>query len=313
MSEPVIVARGLTRHYGRHIGVDSLDFDVKAGEMFGLLGPNGSGKTTTIRLLLGLIHPTRGMVRVLGHEPRSGSPLLARIGYVPGEPGLPGHLTGRKLLDLCAGLGATPVPLQAWICEVLALSEADLARPIRHCSRGVKQKIVIAAAIQHDPDLLLLDEPTSALDPLVRRDFMEALRDHRGRGKTVFFSSHVLSEVEALCDRVAVLRDGRIILDSTVTDLAAAADRRLWLRMPPPVRGAVTNPPAIRGAEYLHSQDDWLVYRVPPAHVQEIIAELADIYPLDFRLESAFEEGFLRLYRGPGAPDPAATGKAASR
>lgn len=297
MSEPVVVARGLTRLYGRQAAVDSLDFDVRPGEIFGYLGPNGAGKTTTIRLLLGLIRPTRGVVRVLGQTPRSGSPLLARIGYVPGEPGLPGHLTGRQILNLCAGLSARPASLRGWACDMLSLSADDLAKPARSCSRGVKQKIAIAAAMQHDPDLLILDEPTTGLDPLVQSDFMDALREHRARGKTVFFSSHVLSEVEALCDRVTVLREGRIILESAVTELAAAAERRLWLRMPPPVRGAVTNPPAIRGAEFLRAQDDWLLYRVPAGHVQTIIADIADIYPLDFRLESAFEEGFLSLYR----------------
>lgn len=232
---PVIEARSLTRTYGPRRGIENLTLAVEPGEIYGCLGPNGSGKTTTIRLMLDFIRPSRGEIRVLGETPKRGRRLRRRIGYLPGELGFPEEMTGLGALKLYAGLSTGGyAPLRDWACDALQLSSADLRRRIRHYSKGTKQKLGIVQALQHDPDLLILDEPTDGLDPVVQARFFEVLREFRRRGRTVFFSTHVLSEVEALCDRVGVLREGQLVLDGRLSDLMASTDRLLYVRFAPP-------------------------------------------------------------------------------
>lgn len=294
---PVIQAQSLTKSYCRRAAVDDLSFEVRAGEIYGCLGPNGAGKTTTIRMLMGFVKPTRGRTALI--DPASGGALpRSRIGFVPGEVGLPERMTGRAFLDLCAGLGRAGAPLRDWALEVVGLAADDLRRRIRSYSRGMKQKLALVQALQHDPALLVLDEPTSGLDPLVQHRCLAALRGLRDAGKTILFSSHVLSEVEAVCDRVGVLREGRLILEAPVAELLAGAPRRLCLLLPPGPPGVAFAPPTIAGAELLHAEGAWLVYRVAPGRATMLLDELEALAPTDFRLESNFEESFLRLYGG---------------
>jgi ABC-2 type transport system ATP-binding protein len=218
---PVIVAEGLTKFYGADRGVEDLSFEVHAGEVFGFLGPNGAGKSTTIRTMLDLIRPTGGRVTVFGVVPRDHTPELhARIGYVPGEFGLYERQTARRYLGsfsaLRDGAGAANI-------ETLATRlDLDLDRRMRDLSHGNKQKVGLVQAFMHEPDLLVLDEPTQGLDPLIQQEFQGMIEDARERGATVFLSSHILPEVERTCDRVGIIREGRLIAVDDVRHLKAA-------------------------------------------------------------------------------------------
>ncbi len=225
----VIRVDALTKSYGSKRGVVDLSFDVHPGEVFGFLGPNGAGKTTTMRTLLDFLRPTSGNAEVFGLDSHAGRETIhAKTGYLPGDPGLEGRLTGEELLRHLAHLrGDVDWERVLSLCERL---DADLSRPLRTLSRGNKQKIAIIQAFMHDPELLMLDEPTSGLDPLKQQEFNDIIRESRARGRTVFLSSHILSEVEALCDRVGIIRDGRLAMVETVANVKARAVRRVHAR-----------------------------------------------------------------------------------
>jgi ABC-2 type transport system ATP-binding protein len=228
---PAIETEGLTRHYGGTVGVEDLDLRVEPGEVFGLLGPNGAGKTTTIRLLLDLIRPTRGLARIFGRASSDPS-VRARVGYLPGELALDGRMSGVATLRFLDRLApAPPGPSlgrrRGELCERLGLTTRDLGRRVREYSRGMKQKLALAAAFQHDPDLLILDEPTTGLDPLVREVVFHLMTEARDRGAAVFHSSHVLSEVDRTCVRVAFLRGGRLAALMRVEDVRRFGVRRM--------------------------------------------------------------------------------------
>ncbi len=206
----VIETETLTKSYGSHRGIVEVDLAVAQGEVFGFLGPNGAGKTTTIRMLLDLIRPTSGVAKVFGIE-SSADPVAIhrRIGYLPGEFALYDRLSGGQTLEYFANLrGGVDKAYQAGLIERLDL---DPSRRFREYSKGNKQKVGLVIALQHRPELLVLDEPTAGLDPLVQQTFFATLREAVAAGATVFLSSHILSEVEKSCDRVAIIREGRIV------------------------------------------------------------------------------------------------------
>ena len=213
MTHPAIETSRLTKHYGHQIrALESLDLVVRQGEVFGFLGPNGAGKSTTIRLLLGFLHPTSGSGRVLGLDiVRDSVAIRRRIGYLPGGIALYDTLSGERLLDYLAELTGRPPVRRRELCDRLELSSSTLKRLVRDYSRGMRQKIGIVQALQHDPELAILDEPSEGLDPLMQRAFYEILDALKAEGRTIFFSSHVLSEVERVCDRVAIVRQGRLV------------------------------------------------------------------------------------------------------
>ena len=230
VAPPAISIRGLTKRYGRTPAVDNLTLDVLPGEIFGFLGLNGAGKTTTIRILLDLVRPTSGAAFVLGHHCRSdGLAARAAIGYLPGEIAYYGDMTGRQVLDLLDRLGSERVrlPLQRRLLERFALTPDDLARRLREYSAGMKRKLGLVQAFQGDPPLLILDEPTEGLDPLMQEAVYDLLAEVRGRGRTVFMSSHVLPEVGRVCDRIGVLRGGTLALVAHVDEVRSLAPRRV--------------------------------------------------------------------------------------
>ena len=208
--------------------LSDLSIRVNAGEIFGFLGPNGAGKSTMIRLLLGFLHPTAGRAEVLGLDSeRASVEIRRRVGYLPGGIALYDGMAGVDLLDYLGQLyGRKPVR-RAELLDRLELSERTLRRPVRDYSRGMRQKIGIVQALQHDPELAILDEPTEGLDPLMQRAFYDVLDERRKAGRTVFFSSHVLSEVERLCDRVAIIRAGEMVALSNVPELLAHRQRHV--------------------------------------------------------------------------------------
>jgi ABC-2 type transport system ATP-binding protein len=234
MAAPAIQAEGLTKSYGSSRGVVDLTFEVERGEVFGYLGPNGAGKTTTIRLLLDLIRPTRGRAVVLGLDARRESVEVRRhVGYVPGELALYPRLTGREHLSFYAGLRGGVDP--RGVNDLVERLDLDLDRPVADLSKGNRQKVALVQALMHRPELLVLDEPTSGIDPLVQQEFYRLVRERTAAGGTVLLSSHVLSEVEHVADRVAIVREGRLVVVEDVAGLKARAVRRLVVHFAAPV------------------------------------------------------------------------------
>jgi ABC-2 type transport system ATP-binding protein len=226
-STPAIETHELTKHYGRVRALNALSLRVEHGEIFGFLGPNGAGKTTTIRLLLGLVAPSAGRASVLGHDASSGASWRREVGYLPGTLSLWPSLTGDRTLTLLADLAGRPPVWRDDLLGRLQLGPADLARRVRTYSDGMRQKLGIVQALQCAPRVVLLDEPTKGLDPLMQVAFYDLLLDLPRRGTTVFFSSHVLPEVERVCHRVAMLRSGALVSVGDVNELRRALPRRV--------------------------------------------------------------------------------------
>ncbi len=229
-----IETESLTKFYGRQRGIEDLTLSVGPGEVFGFLGPNGAGKTTTIRLLMDLIRPTSGTIRVLGHDLRRDS-VAARghIGYLPGDLALYRDMSGRELLAFFAGL--RPGTDLRYAEQLARRLDLDLSRHVHDLSKGNRQKLGVVQAFMHRPDLLILDEPSSGLDPLVQREFHALTREAAARGGTVFFSSHVLDEVERVADRVGIILEGHLAVVDTVPALKARALRVLELEFAAPL------------------------------------------------------------------------------
>lgn len=234
MADPVIRTRSLTKSYGTARGIVEVDLEIMPGEVFGYVGPNGAGKSTTIRTLLDLIRPTAGSAQLFGLDShRDSVAIRRRIGYVPGELHLYESLSGRELLSFLGGLrGGVDERRLRDLAERLDL---DMSRETRNLSHGNRQKLALAQALAHDPELLIMDEPTNGLDPLAQEVFRSLVAEAQDAGRTVFLSSHLMSEVERLCDRVAVIREGRIIAVERVDALKAKAVRRLEIRFATPV------------------------------------------------------------------------------
>jgi len=224
----------LTKNYGKNPGIRHVDLTVEEGEVFGFLGPNGAGKTTTIRTLLGFLRPSEGRAWVFGMDSRRRSvEIRARVGNLPGEFALEDRMSGEELLRFFARLRG--VKDLGYARELASRLGADLERPMRRLSRGNKQKIALIQAMFHRPPLLILDEPTGGLDPLVQEEFLEVVGEVRAEGRTVFLSSHVLSDVERICDRVGIIRDGRLVTVEPTDELVNKAFRHVSLTFDRPV------------------------------------------------------------------------------
>ncbi len=309
----VIATEGLTKHY-RTGGVlqpagapvralQDVTLDVREGEIFGFLGPNGAGKSTLIRLLLGFLHPTAGSARVLGLDAvRESVAIRSRVGYLPGGIALYDGLTGERHLDYLAELSRREPVLRTSLCERLELSARTLRRPIRDYSRGMRQKIGIVQALQHDPELAILDEPSEGLDPLMQRAFYDILDDRRRAGRTVFLSSHVLSEVERVCDRVAIVRAGRLVALEDVATLLRRRKRRVEVRFD----GPAPDLSAVDGVTELEV-DDGLAAFALEGDPRPFLAALEGAPVADLLVEPArLEDAFLEFYAGEEAAEEAA-------
>ncbi len=225
----VIVTDQLTRCYGPRTGIERLDLDVAEGSLFGFLGPNGAGKTTTIRVLLGFLRPNAGRASLFGLDCwRDGARIRQDVGYLPGDLRLYPSATGRELVRIF-GL-ARHRDLAAPGRDLADRLALDLSVPVRKMSRGMRQKLGLILAMAHRPRLLVLDEPTASLDPLMQDQLIQYLRGNAAQGHTIFFSSHTLSEVERLCDRVAIVREGRLVANEPLEALRARARRRFTIR-----------------------------------------------------------------------------------
>jgi len=290
---PAISIRNLSKSYGAIEAVRDVSLDVDRGEVFGFLGLNGAGKTTTIRILLDLLRPSRGSATLFGFDCQSQS-LEARtlVGYLPGELGLYPDMTGDELLGLTAHLSGAEVDVdyRLRLLDRLELARADLRRQLREYSTGMKRKLGLLQALQADPPLVILDEPTEGLDPLVQGALHEILFELRSRGRTVFMSSHVLSEVERLCNRIAVIRKGSIVLSSTVDEVRRRAGRTVRIffsrEVPPPSLPNVTSA----------NPSDWTL-RVE-GEIGELLPLLASLPVRDMEIvEPALEDILRSFYR----------------
>lgn len=295
----VILTEALTKSYGTHRGIVDVDLEVGEGQVFGFLGPNGAGKTTTIRTLLDLIRPTSGRAYVFGIESSVDPEAIhRRVGYLPGEFTLYDRLTGGQTIEYFANLrGGVDATYQASLIERLGL---DPSRRYKEYSKGNKQKVGLVVAFQHRPDLLVLDEPTSGLDPLVQQAFQALVLEARDEGRTVFLSSHVLSEVERTCDRVAIIRDGRLVMVDRTDALRDLAHHQVELRFSDDV--PVAEFEGLPGVSDVVVEDHTLRMRVTGSITPVVQAAARhDVVDLVSR-EPTLEETFLAQYdtRAPG-------------
>ena len=289
----IIKTEKLTKFYGAQRGIVDVDLAVEQGEVFGFLGPNGAGKTTTIRVLLDLIRPTSGRAFVFGIETTVDPVSIhRRVGYLPGEFTLYDELTGGETLEYFANLrGGVDRAYQASLIERFDL---DPSRKFKEYSKGNKQKVGLVAALQRKPELLVLDEPTSGLDPLVQQTFFAVLRETVADGHTVFLSSHVLSEAEKACDRVAIIRDGRIAMVDRVDALRDLAAHQVELRFTGPVPAAEFE--RLPGVTEVVAEDHVLRMHVAGS-IDPVIKAAARFELADFvSREPSLEETFLAQY-----------------
>jgi ABC-2 type transport system ATP-binding protein len=297
MTDNIVVTEALTKRYGERLAVNDVSLTVRRGEVYGFLGPNGAGKTTTLRMLLGLVRPTSGAARVLGHEP--GFPLaMARLGALVEGPGFYPYLSGRDNLRVLAryrGLDGTDVEA--------ALDRVDLRERggdrFKSYSMGMKQRLGVAAALLGDPELLVLDEPTNGLDPAGMADMRRLIVELAGHGQSVLLSSHLLNEVEEICDRVGVISAGRLLTESTVADLRGAAS--VIVRATPP-DVALAAAMGVAGDDAVQRLDDGRLHLdVDPTRTAELTRALvdagADVYEIR-PSERSLEEVFFEMTSG---------------
>ncbi|MBS4753922.1 ABC transporter ATP-binding protein [Nocardioides sp. zg-ZUI104] len=251
---PVVEVRGLVKTFGRARALDGLDLEVAAGEVHGFLGPNGAGKSTALRILLGLLHKDAGEVRLLGGDPwRDGPGLHRRLAYVPGDVNLWPNLSGGQIVDLLIRMrGADPARSRR--DELVERFGLDVTKRARAYSKGNRQKVALVAALATEPELLLLDEPTSGLDPLMEQVFNDCVAEHVARGATVLLSSHILSEVDRLADRVTIIRDGRTVQSGRISDLRHLSRSRISATLTGPAPDLSRLP----GVHDLHTDGDRL-------------------------------------------------------
>ena len=292
-----ISIRGLTKRYGKIIAVDRLDLEVRRGEVFGFLGLNGAGKTTTIRILLDLLRPTSGDATIFGHDCQlHGLKARSGVGYLPGEMGTYSDLTGHEMLKFLERIGSGSVSKEHRrnLTDRFELSDRDLSRKLREYSMGMKRKLGLIQAFQADPVLLILDEPTEGLDPLMQESFYELLADTRNRGRTVFMSSHVLPEVERVCDRIAVLRKGQVVLLSSVDDARRRASRTVRVAFEREVAAPGSLP---QGYEMIDAKPNAWNLRVT-GQLGSLPSFLASLPVADLEVEEArLEDVLVQYYR----------------
>ncbi len=288
----VIELDGLTKYYGDVCGAENLTFEVQEGEIFGYLGPNGAGKTTTIRTLLGFLKPTSGKAYIFGRD--IGDEIVdirKDVGYIPGDLNLYDRHTGRDFLDYFGSLRDSDFPL---LDDLLDTFEIPLDRKIEEYSRGMEQKLAIIQAFMHDPKLVVMDEPTSGLDPLMQQKFYEFLREERDKGRTMFFSSHILSEVDKVCDRVGIIRDGELIALEGIESLKSKRGKVVRVR----IEG---EPEEFDGPEDMEIEDGGWIKFVVSEEIDRWIKELANYTVQDLEIRNfSLEDIFLHYYEEEG-------------
>ena len=294
MSEQAIVLNQLTKHYGTHRGINDLSFSVNEGEFFGFIGPNGAGKSTTIRTLMGLIHPSGGNASIFGLDCQTKASVIARdVGYLPSENSYYENMKVRDLLQYTADLYGMDCETKMY--ELSERLNLDLTRKIEDLSLGNKKKVGIVSAIMTSPKLIIMDEPTSGLDPLIQQAFYDILKEENSRGATVFFSSHVLSEVQKLCDRVAILKEGQLIGIQSIKELRESGYKKVSLSAKEAIPRDFFHLSGI--ANYAETADKTSVSFMYNGNITAIIDKLHLLHLDDVLLEEpSLEEIFMHYY-----------------
>ena len=294
MSEQAIVLNELTKHYGKHRGINNLSFSVNQGEFFGFIGPNGAGKSTTIRTLMGLIRPTGGSASIFDLDCHSKASVIARdVGYLPSENSYYENMKVRELLQYTADLYG--MDCKTKMKELADRLNLDLSRKIADLSLGNKKKVGIVSAIMTSPKLIIMDEPTSGLDPLIQQAFYDILKEENSRGATVFFSSHVLSEVQKLCDRVAILKEGQLIGIQSIKELRESGYKKVSLSAKEAIPRDFFDSSGI--ANYAETADKTSVSFMYNGNITAIIDKLHLLHLDDVLLEEpSLEEIFMHYY-----------------
>ena len=294
MSEQAIVLNELTKHYGKHRGINNLSFSVNQGEFFGFIGPNGAGKSTTIRTLMGLIRPTGGSASIFDLDCHSKASVIARdVGYLPSENSYYENMKVRELLQYTADLYG--MDCKTKMKELADRLNLDLSRKIADLSLGNKKKVGIVSAIMTSPKLIIMDEPTSGLDPLIQQAFYDILKEENSRGATVFLSSHVLSEVQKLCDRVAILKEGQLIGIQSIKELRESGYKKVSLSAKEAIPRDFFDLSGI--ANYAETADKTSVSFMYNGNITAIIDKLHLLHLDDVLLEEpSLEEIFMHYY-----------------
>ena len=285
----IVEIKNLTKYYGKIKGIEDITFTVKKGEIFGFLGPNGAGKTTTIRTILGFLAPTSGSASIFGlNMQEDGVEIKKDIGYIPGDLTLYNHLTARQLLNYFTSLRDYDMYL---LDELLSIFEVPLDRKIKGYSKGMKQKLGIIQAFMHDPELVIMDEPTAGLDPLLQQEFYTFLKKEKKKGRTMFFSSHILSEIDKVCDRVAIIKEGRLVAVEDVDALKNKKGKIIRIKIK-------EKPSKFTGPKQIKVKDGWIQF-VASDNIDQWIKKLANYTILDIEInEFSLEDIFMRYYEG---------------
>jgi len=291
--QTVIQVKNLTKYYGNRLGIKNLNFEAKAGEIFGFLGPNGAGKTTTIRLMLDLLKPTSGSLELMGLElPQNSLEIRKRTGYLPGDFTAYQHLTVEEFISFISSIRRLAGKPESKLIDLLSFRN-NLNHRIKHLSHGNRQKLGIIQTFIHNPELVILDEPTTGLDPIVQEEFYDFLEEYRDQGNTIFFSSHNLPEVEKICHRVAIIREGTLVALETLEHLKKKRYRRLKLILSHPIPEL-----AFEGAELIKSHNLEFEFLIK-GDLAPILKKIATLPVRDIVLpEPDLEEVFLYYYRG---------------
>lgn len=295
MSDAVITLDGVTKMYGQSVGVAKVSLEVSKGSVFGFLGPNGAGKTTTISMMVDLIRPTSGSIKLFGLDSVADSlAIRARIGFLAGDIALDAGLSGWQQLEYFGALhGGFD---KAYVKELAARLDCKLNRKFKHLSRGNKQKVGLIAALMHQPELLILDEPTSGLDPLVQAEFNKIILEHKQAGKTVFISSHILSEVQEICDQVAFIRDGQVGANKPLSEIIEGLPKRV--RILGASKELQQKLHKLPGTEAIKTSDGLVnfTYSGKPQTLLKLLAgeQITDVTIQDYDLETIF----MKYYEG---------------
>jgi ABC-2 type transport system ATP-binding protein len=288
---------GLKKSYGKVQALRGVDLVIKRGELFGFLGPNGAGKTTTIRCMLDMIRPQAGTLRVLGMDPQAQpQEVQRRVGYLPGELSLEANLKVEQVLRYLIELRGNNIEWGS-VRSLAQRLELDMTIPIKNLSKGNKQKVGVVQALMHRPELLLLDEPTAGLDPLMQREVYQLLRQAQEEGATIFFSSHIISEVESLANRVAIIREGVIVEEAEPDELIGMQVRQMHIRFKESIDPSSLD--RVPGVTLVSQRDGNLVTVRVEGELDALVKALA-VYPVsDFEIErQSLEEAFLSYYKG---------------